>query len=128
MSVLEMTAVGRMVDVALEAADILSGEGIEAGVCNARFVKPIDEEMVLELARGHRLLVTMEDNALIGGFGEGVAAILERSGTSCGLVGIGLPDRFVGHGKVPDLFRLEGMDAATVVRTVRSELRGEAGE
>jgi len=123
-----LLAVGRMVDVALETSDKLSGEGIEAEVYNARFVKPIDEETVMELASDHRLIVTMEDSALIGGFGEGVAAMLERNGSSCKLINIGLPDRFVGHGKVPDLFRLEGMDAETVARTVLRELRGEAGE
>jgi len=123
-----LLAVGRRVDVALETSDKLSGEGIEAEVYNARFVKPIDEETVMELASDHRLIVTMEDSALIGGFGEGVAAMLERNGSSCKLINIGLPDRFVGHGKVPDLFRLEGMDAETVARTVLRELRGEAGE
>jgi len=123
-----LLAVGRMVDIALEAAGILSGEGIEVGVYNARFVKPIDEEMVMELASRCRLVVTMEDSALIGGFGEGVAAMLERSESSCKLINIGLPDRFVGHGKVPDLFRVEGIDASTVASTVRRELRGEAGE
>ncbi|MBN2028482.1 MAG: 1-deoxy-D-xylulose-5-phosphate synthase [Actinobacteria bacterium] len=123
-----LLAVGRMVDTALGAADILSHEGIEAEVCNARFVKPMDEVMVVELASRHRLIATLEDNVLIGGFGEGVAATLERSGSSCKILNIGLPDRFVGHGKVPELFRVEGMDAASIARTVRRELGGEAGE
>jgi 1-deoxy-D-xylulose-5-phosphate synthase len=123
-----LLAVGRMVDVALGAAAVLAHEGIEAEVINARFVKPMDEEMIVELASRYRLVATLEDSALIGGFGEGVAALLERSGSSCRLVNIGLPDRFVGHGKVPDLFRVEGIDAATVASKVRRELRDEAGE
>ncbi len=122
-----LLAVGRMVDVALEAAEILSGEGIEVAVLDARFVKPMDEEMVMDLASRHRLLATLEDSVLTGGFGEGVAALLERMDSSCMLVNFGLPDHFVGHGKVPYLFGVEGIDAASVARVVRRRLRGEAG-
>ena len=115
-------AVGRMVDVAMEAAEILGKEGIEAEVVNARFVKPMDEATIRDLAQRYRLLVTLEENALIGGFGEGVAALLERLGHSCRLLTIGLPDRFVGHGKVSELFDIEGMDAVSVAQAVRREL------
>jgi len=124
----KILAVGRMVEVALEAAEDLSGEGIEAGVINVRFVKPMDEEMFAELAAGCRLLVTLEENAIIGGFGEGVAALLERLGSSCTLQNFGLPDHFVGHGKVPELFSIEAMDAVSVARAVKRELRGEHGQ
>ncbi len=124
----QILAVGRMVEVALEAAEALSGEGIEAGVINVRFVKPMDEEMFAELASGSRLLVTLEENAIIGGFGEGVAALLERLGSSCTLQNFGLPDHFVGHGKVPELFSIEAMDAVSVARAVKHGLRREPGQ
>ena len=124
----KILAVGRMVEVALEAAEDLSGEGIEAGVINVRFVKPMDEEMFAELASGSRLLVTLEENVIIGGFGEGVAALLERLGSSCTLQNFGLPDHFVGHGKVPELFSIEAMDAVSVARAVKRGLRREPGQ
>lgn len=118
-----LLAVGRMVDVALEASDLLAGEGIEAGVVNVRFVKPLDEEAIAGFADGCRLLVTMEENALSGGFGEAVAALLQRKGLTRRMLSFGLPDRFVGHGKVGELFRAEGIDAPSVARAVSDALR-----
>jgi 1-deoxy-D-xylulose-5-phosphate synthase len=117
-----LLAVGRMVDVAMEAAGILSGKGIEAEVINARFVKPMDEEAIEERGRRCRILITMEENSLAGGFGEAVAALLERMGAPCRLINIGIPDRFVEHGKVPELFSIEGMDAESVATVVLREL------
>jgi 1-deoxy-D-xylulose-5-phosphate synthase len=122
-----LIAVGRMVDVALEAAEMLAHEGMDAAVINARFVKPMDEEKVIEMASSLPFVVTLEDNSLAGGFGEGVAALLNASGCGCRLLCVGLPDRFVGHGKVPELFRIEGMDAASVVQSIMRELRGGIG-
>ncbi len=119
-----LLAVGRMVDVALEAAELLAGEGIEAGVVNVRFVKPLDEEAIGCLAERCRLLVTMEENALSGGFGEAVAAMLQRKAFTCRMQSFGLPDRFVGHGKVEELFHAAGIDAPAVARAVKAALRG----
>jgi 1-deoxy-D-xylulose-5-phosphate synthase len=123
-----LLAVGRMVGIALEAAEILAGEGLEAGVVNARFVKPMDVETIDALGRSCRLLVTLEENVELGGFGEAVAALLERTGSPCRLLCFGLPDHFVGHGKVPDLFHEEGIDADSVARAVKRALHGDPGE
>jgi 1-deoxy-D-xylulose-5-phosphate synthase len=123
-----MLAVGRMVDIAMEAAEILAGEGIMAGVVNVRFVKPMDEEALVNLARKCELLVTLEENTLAGGFGESIAALLERSGSGCRLFSIGLPDHFVEHGKVAELFEIEGIDAAAVAGAVRNALLDGPGE
>ncbi len=119
-----LLAVGRMVDVALDAAEILSREGIEAEVVNARFVKPVDEELIRDRALTRKLLVTLEENALRGGFGEGVAAFVKGIETPCRLLHVGLPDRFVGHGKVPELFRSVGIDAESVAALVAAKLVG----
>ena len=121
-----LLAVGRMVDVALEAAGILERKGIWPEVINARFVKPLDEDVVRERGERCRLLVTLEENALCGGFGEAVAAVLERSGARCRLLAVGLPDRFVAHGKVSELLSIEGMDAASVAEAVAREHGGGA--
>lgn len=117
-------AVGRMVGIALEAAEILSRGGVEAEVVNARFVKPLDEEMLRERARKRRLLVTLEENVLTGGFGEAVAALLKEEKTDCLLVRLGLPDRFVEHGKVEELFSALGLDATSVAGEVMCALGG----
>jgi len=115
-------AVGRMVDVACEAAELLAAKGVEAEVFNARFVKPLDAEAVRERAGRFDLLVTMEENSLCGGFGEAVAALLEEARASCRFMRFGLPDRFVEHGKVSELFRCLGIDARSVAEAVYGAL------
>ena len=117
-----LLAVGRMVDIAEEAAGILSDKGIEAEVINARFVKPMDEEVVKDRAARCELIVTLEENVLKGGFGEGVAALLEEMGAECSLLKIGIPDHFVQHGEVADLFITEGMDSKSVAEAVLREV------
>lgn len=115
-------AVGRMVGIALEAAEVLTRRGVEAEVVNARFVKPLDEEMVKERAEKRRLLVTLEENVLHGGFGEAVAVLLQEEGAGCRFLRLGLPDRFVEHGKVDELFVSLGLDPTSVAGTVLRSL------
>jgi 1-deoxy-D-xylulose-5-phosphate synthase len=101
---------GSGVKVALEAAELLAERGVKATVADARFVKPLDTEMVERLALGHDLLVTIEEGVLQGGFGSAVLEHLEDSfATPAGrakVMRIGLPDRYVTHGK-PDLLHKE---------------------
>jgi 1-deoxy-D-xylulose-5-phosphate synthase len=102
---------GYGVHVALEAAAILADHGIQATVADARFAKPLDGELVERLARDHDLLVTIEENVLPGGFGAGVLEHLEDAfaagpGERARVLRVGLPDRYVTHGK-PDLLRAE---------------------
>ncbi len=97
------------VGVALEAADLLSEvHGIEPTVVDARFCKPLDEELLLRLAADHELLVTIEENQLAGGFGSAVLELLSDKGLAgtTRVVRFGLPDRFVTHG-APALLRRE---------------------
>lgn len=117
-----MIAVGRMVEIALEAAGLLSKEGIEAEVINARFVKPMDEGLIMDRGGTSKLLVTLEENSLKGGFGEGVGCFLKAAGAECGFLAIGLPDKFVEHGKVPELLAGEGMDAQSIALAVIAAL------
>jgi len=111
-----------MTDIALETAEILKTQGISAGVVNARFVKPLDPEL---LDAGTRLIVTLEDNVLPGGFGEAVAtAIEERRNLTRGttdtprLIKIGWPDEFIGQGDTNEMLRLYGLDAASVAKRI----------
>ncbi len=102
---------GYGVHVALEAASILADHGLQATVADARFAKPLDEELTERLAREHDLVVTIEENVLPGGFGAGVLEHLEDAfaagpGERARVLRVGLPDRYVTHGK-PDLLRAE---------------------
>jgi 1-deoxy-D-xylulose-5-phosphate synthase len=102
---------GYGVHVALEAAAILADHGLQATVADARFAKPLDGELAERLARDHDLLVTIEENVLPGGFGAAVLEHLEDAfaagpGERARVLRVGLPDRYVTHGK-PDLLRAE---------------------
>ena len=95
-------AVGRMVQSAMQTAIELVGKQIHAGVVDARFIKPMDEKLLAETARKTRLIVTLEENVLPGGFGEGVMDALARMGIEVPVFPMGVPDRFIGHGTVAE--------------------------
>jgi 1-deoxy-D-xylulose-5-phosphate synthase len=122
---------GYGVSVALEAAQILAGHGLTATVADARFAKPLDAELVEGLALGHDLVVTIEENVRPGGFGSGVLEHLEdafgeRSEERARILRVGLPDRYVTHGK-PALLREEaGLTGTAVAERVLAALRSSA--
>jgi 1-deoxy-D-xylulose-5-phosphate synthase len=122
---------GYGVTVALEAAELLGEHGLTPTVADARFAKPIDAELVERLALGHDLVVTIEENVLPGGFGSAVLEHLEdafsdRPAERARTLRIGLPDRFVTHGK-PALLREEvGLTGESVADRVLAELRSGA--
>lgn len=92
-------ALGSMVAPALEASRLLESSGVQAAVFNARFAKPLDEEMILSLARRTERIVVCEENSVIGGFGDGVIELLVREGLDGVMVRhFGVPDRFIEHG------------------------------
>ena len=111
-------AFGAMLKPALEA-----GEFLDATVVNMRFVKPLDTEVILELARTHELLVTVEEHQVMGGAGSAVSEVLD-GGTKILL--LGLPDRFIDHGDPARLLASVGLDAEGIqksIRTVLGEMR-----
>ncbi|UCF06108.1 MAG: 1-deoxy-D-xylulose-5-phosphate synthase [bacterium] len=112
-------ALGTMVEPAIEAHEILQNEGVNAAVVNARFIKPIDEELIIDRASGGAPIITLEENALIGGFGDAVAELLADRGMKNQLLRIGLPDQFVPHGKrdlLLEEFRLTSQRIAARIR------------
>ena len=112
-------AIGTMVALALEAARELTSKGIEATVVNARFAKPLDAELIIDLAKGIKHLVTVEENALSGGFGNSVVSLLQESGVSDVQVkSIGIPDEFVEQGSQAVLRSKYGLDAKGIARQV----------
>jgi 1-deoxy-D-xylulose-5-phosphate synthase len=87
-----------------------------------RFIKPIDADLVIQLAQNHSLLVTVEENSLIGGAGAEVARVIESLGSPCRLIRLGLPDRFIDHGDQSLLLAELGLDATGIAAAVRNGL------
>ena len=110
-----LIAVGSMVDPALEAAGMLEAEHISAAVVDARFVKPLDARLILEVAQRCGALVTIEENAAEGGFGSAVLELLQENGVSVPMRRLGLPDRFIEHGPRAALLEMNGLTAAGIV-------------
>ena len=106
-------AFGSMLAPALEAADRLN-----ATVANMRFIKPLDTALVHELAKQHDLLVSIEENSIIGGAGSEVARALEALPRSPGLLRLGLPDTFIDHGEQQQLLQRLGLDAEGICNTI----------
>ena len=112
---------GSMVRPSMEAADRLSKEKIDATVVNARFVKPLDAELILEIARTHRLIVTVEEAYLAGGFGSAVMELLEANGLQdrVKVVRMGVPDEIVTHGDAKRLLGQYGLESEGIYNKVR---------
>ena len=113
-------AFGPMLEYGLEAA-----EQLDATVVNMRFVKPLDEEMILEMASTHERLVTVEENALAGGAGSGVNEVLLAHGAHARVLNHALPDRFIDQGSRGDMLRDAGLDTEGILAAVR-DFCGEA--
>jgi 1-deoxy-D-xylulose-5-phosphate synthase len=116
---------GTGVRLALDAAAVLRQHGVNPTVCDARFAKPLDRELLHSLAASHELLVTVEENVLAGGFGSAVIEHLSDSGTlTAGLAVIrfGLPDRYVTHGKPALLHEEVGLTAERIAERVLGAL------
>jgi 1-deoxy-D-xylulose-5-phosphate synthase len=116
-----LLAFGSMLAPALEA-----GAAFNATVVNMRFVKPLDEELVRELARNHDLLVTVEENVVAGGAGSAVNECLMAAGLATRVVNLGLPDRFIEHGDHREQLAQCGLDAAGIRRTILRHVPAEA--
>ena len=107
-----LLAFGSMLTPALQAA-----EELNATVANMRFVKPIDRELIIELSREHSLLISIEENTLIGGAGSEVARVLDETRSQTSFVRMGLPDHFIDHGDQLRLLAEAGLDKAGIIRT-----------
>lgn len=105
---------GSMLGPALEAGDILG-----ATVANMRFAKPVDDELLRRLAESHELLVTVEENVVMGGAGSACAETLVAAGIPARFVHLGLPDAFLGHGNTAELLAESGLDGAGIVQAVK---------
>jgi len=115
-------AVGNMVKTAEEAVEKLRAEGRNITLVNARFISPIDKEMIDQLAKNHRLLVTLEENVKSGGFGQKVADYLLETCQQVRFINIAAPDMFIEHGAVNELIKLLGLDSDSIVQKIKKEM------
>ncbi len=111
-----LVAIGAGVKIALDAADLLAAQGVEATVINARFCKPLDAETILGAARRCGSVVTAEDGVAQGGFGSAVLELLAASGLTVPVSVMGLPDHFIEHGPIPVLREMAGLTAEDMAR------------
>lgn len=110
--------VGNMFESAAKVRKILKDTGYHCSLVNARFVKPIDEELIKELSKTHRLIVTIEENVRIGGYGEKVQEFISDRNLKTSVLNIAIPDEYVEHGNV-DLLRQEVMmDVETMAKRI----------
>ncbi len=116
-----LLAYGSMLGAASAAA-----EQLDATVVNMRFVKPLDESMVLKLAQEHELLVTIEENAIIGGAGSLVATLLNTLDAPPHLIQMGLPDHFIEHGDRIALLASCGLDSSGIIQRIKHHLENSA--
>ena len=105
---------GVLLDQALAAAEILN-----ATVADMRWVKPLDTELILSLVETHELLITLEENAVAGGAGSGVAELLAQSGVTCPIRHVGIPDNFIAHAGQSECRQMAGLSADNIVATAR---------
>ena len=114
-------AVGSMMKTALTVYEKLKAEGYKCSLCNARFVKPIDTDMV-DKAATHKVIVTLEENVLSGGFGEKVCSYMKDKNYTNQLVMVGIPDEYVEHGNVDELRKEIGIDADSIIKRIKETL------
>ncbi|ACB85268.1 1-deoxy-D-xylulose-5-phosphate synthase [Natranaerobius thermophilus] len=121
-----MIGVGKMVPDMLEVADMLKKEGIEPTVFNARFVKPLDESSILEIAQKHEYIYTFEENTELGGFGSQVLECLSKHGLAHKLIDrFCLPDEYIPHGDRSKVLSQYSLHSQELINKILNRLRGE---
>jgi 1-deoxy-D-xylulose-5-phosphate synthase len=116
-------AIGSMASVAIKAADLLSSDGIEATVVNARFVKPLDQDMLEGITKHIKRIVTLEEGVVTGGFGSAILEFFERENIRDMMVeAMGLPDNFIMHGKRKEILKEYHLTSDEICETIKKEM------
>lgn len=113
-----LLALGNMNALAAAAKERLAAQGIRCAHINARFIRPLDEECILRFAAGRKLIVTLEDHVIAGGFGSAVLELLNTRACPTPVLRIGWPDTFIEHGKEQQLRELHGLTPAAVAQAI----------
>lgn len=117
-----LVGIGLGVQIALQAEALLQGQGLQTAVINARFAKPLDKGLLESWSANARLVVTVEENTLCGGFGSAVSELFTDQGITTPLLRFGLPDRFVDHGTPAHQRAEAGLDAPSIARAIQTRL------
>lgn len=120
-------AVGPMVQIAMQCSIELMGRQIQAGVVDARFIKPMDEKLLLEKAKSAKIVVTLEENSVIGGLGEGIAHVLAAHGMVRPMLILGAPDRFIVQGRISQQRGACGLSVEEICAKVAAALMDTNG-
>ena len=116
-------AVGVMIETAIAVAEILKEQGLAVAVINARFVKPLDEELLQQFAERCQLILTLEENVIAGGFGSAVLEFLQQSETVVPVQTIGLPDRYISQGSPEQQREGAGLSVTKIVGSIIGRLK-----
>ena len=112
-------SIGHIGNEALKAAESLKEEGIEVGVYDMRFAKPLDEKLLSKIFKNYKHIITVEDGCIQGGFGSAVLEFMASKGFSATVKLLGIPDKIVEHGTQPELYRECGYDAQAIVEACK---------
>ncbi len=115
---LAILSAGHMFEEAVKVRQNLKKKGISCSLVNARFIKPLDEEMIRRLAENHRMIAVMEENVKTGGYGEHVLEYAERAGLSARVLILALPDTYVEHGSIAMLRKENGIDSGSMTEKI----------
>ena len=121
-SEIAILAVGSMVKTGVQVYEKLKAEGYKCSLCNGRFIKPIDTDMVDKAVANHKVIVTLEENVLSGGFGEKVCNYMKEKKYSNELIKVGIPDEYVEHGNVDELRKEIHIDADSIIARIKETL------
>lgn len=113
-------AIGKMVNESIQAAEALSAQDIDATVVNARFVKPLDTDLLDQIALTHDYIITIEENQVQGGFGSAVLEYFAEKGYKNNIKVLGLPDKIIDHGTQEELLAELGLDASGIANSVKN--------
>lgn len=111
-------AVGSCVETANELEDVLIDKGYNPTIVNARFIKPIDEELINQLAEEHELIVTIEENVLNGGYGMNVLSYVNNNNIDVKVLTKALPDSYIEHGDSRELKKIYGLNALDISKDI----------
>ena len=120
----ELWAAGNMLTVGFQVQEVLKKNSIDAGLIDARFVRPLDQKAITASAERTRLIVTLEDNVITGGFGENLAAAMMESPVK--VLNFGWPDRFIEHGSIGQLFEKYGLNPESIAERICEYLEKQA--
>lgn len=116
-------ALGRMVNEAIKVEKILREMSINPYIINLRFVKPLDEDLILNIADEVKLIVTIEDNVIAGGVGSAILELLNTNGIYKPVLRMGFPDKFIEHGDITSLFNKYGLDAKSIANSILNKYK-----